>query len=67
MTPIRTVDKITVGSGRRGPITEAVQRRFFDIISGAVPDDHGWLTYVDPEHQRRAQHGDKRGEPAHAR
>jgi branched-chain amino acid aminotransferase len=49
ITPIRSVDKIAVGSGRRGPVTEAVQRTFFDIINGEVPDTHGWLTFVDPE------------------
>jgi branched-chain amino acid aminotransferase len=49
VTPIRSVDKITVGSGRRGPITEALQRAFFDVINGEVPDTHGWLTYVYPE------------------
>jgi branched-chain amino acid aminotransferase len=49
VTPIRSVDKITVGSGRRGPITEALQRAFFDVINGEAPDTHGWLTYVYPE------------------
>ena len=46
LTPIRSVDKITVGNGRRGPITEAIQRRFLDTIYGKAPDTHGWLTYV---------------------
>jgi branched-chain amino acid aminotransferase len=46
ITPIRSVDKISVGDGRRGPITEAVQRAFFDLINGEVPDRYGWLTYV---------------------
>jgi branched-chain amino acid aminotransferase len=46
VTPIRSVDRIQVGSGRRGPITEALQRAFFDVINGEVPDTHGWLTYV---------------------
>jgi branched-chain amino acid aminotransferase len=44
---VRSVDKITVGSGRRGPITEAIQRRFLGIINGDSPDTHRWLTYVD--------------------
>ncbi len=47
ITPIRSVDKITVGSGKRGPIATAIQQAFFDYINGAVPDRHGWLTYVD--------------------
>lgn len=48
ITPIKSVDKITVGNGRRGPITEGIQRAFFDIINGQAPDRHGWLTYVYP-------------------
>jgi len=47
ITPIRSVDKIRVGAGRRGPITEAFQRRFSQIINGEVPDTHRWLTYLD--------------------
>jgi branched-chain amino acid aminotransferase len=49
VTPVRSIDKITIGSGRRGPITEALQRAFFDVINGEVPDAHGWLTYVYEE------------------
>ncbi|MEW5980963.1 MAG: branched-chain amino acid transaminase [Acidobacteriota bacterium] len=48
ITPIRSVDRIQVGPGGRGPVTEALQRAFFGIISGDLPDRHGWLTYVDP-------------------
>jgi branched-chain amino acid aminotransferase len=46
ITPVRSVDKIQVGAGRRGPVTEAIQRRFLDVIAGQSPDTHGWLTYV---------------------
>ena len=53
ITPIRSVDKISIGSGRRGPITQAIQQRFFDIIAGREPDAHGWLTYVYPESGRQ--------------
>jgi len=49
VTPLRSIDKITIGNGRRGPITEALQRAYFDVINGDVPDTHGWLTYVYPE------------------
>jgi branched-chain amino acid aminotransferase len=49
VTPIRSIDKIQVGAGRRGPVTEALQRAFFDVISGEMADSHGWLTYVYPE------------------
>ena len=48
ITPIRSVDKIAIGNGRRGPITEAIQQAFFDVINGETPDRHGWLTYVYP-------------------
>jgi branched-chain amino acid aminotransferase len=46
VTPIRSFDKITVGAGRKGPITDAIQKRFFGIIRGDLPDTHGWLTPV---------------------
>jgi branched-chain amino acid aminotransferase len=54
ITPIRSVDKIKIGSGRRGPITEAIQSAFFDIINGEKPDRYGWLTYVYPGEPRQA-------------
>jgi len=49
VTPIRSIDKLKIGSGRRGPVTEALQRAFFQVINGEVPDRHGWLTYVYQE------------------
>jgi branched-chain amino acid aminotransferase len=49
VTPIRSMDRIVIGAGRRGPITEALQHAFFDVINGHAPDKHGWLTYVYPE------------------
>jgi branched-chain amino acid aminotransferase len=49
VTPVRSIDKIRIGSGRRGPVTQALQRRFFAIINAEVPDTRGWLTYVYPE------------------
>ena len=45
-TPIRSVDRISVGNGRRGPVTEAIQKRFMDTVKGRVEDVRGWLTYV---------------------
>jgi branched-chain amino acid aminotransferase len=48
ITPIRSVDRITIGAGDRGPVTETIQQRFFDVIHGREPDAHGWLTYVYP-------------------
>ena len=37
-----------MGDGRPGPVTAALQKAFFDIINGEVPDRHNWLTYVYP-------------------
>jgi branched-chain amino acid aminotransferase len=48
ITPIRSVDKVVVGPGRCGPVTHAIQTRFFDIIEGRAADAHNWLTYVYP-------------------
>ena len=47
ITPVRSIDKITIGSGARGPITTVLQQAFFDYINGAVPDRHGWLQPVE--------------------
>jgi branched-chain amino acid aminotransferase len=47
ITPIRSVDKIIVGNGSRGPITERLQRAFFDLIDGRAPDRFGWLTNIN--------------------
>jgi branched-chain amino acid aminotransferase len=47
ITPVRSVDRILVGSGRRGPWTKKLQESFFDVAEGRRPDDHRWLTYVE--------------------
>jgi branched-chain amino acid aminotransferase len=46
ITPIRSVDRRTIGKGSRGPVTAALQKAFFDVIECNVADEHGWLTYV---------------------
>ena len=46
ITPIRSVDRITIGKGKRGPITERLQREFFAIVEGRTPDRFGWLAPV---------------------
>ncbi len=46
ITPIRSIDKITIGKGHRGPVAEALQKEFFGIINGTRPDEHGWLSHV---------------------
>ena len=47
VTTIRSVDRVKVGRGRRGPITEAIQQRFFQTVNGEAPDTHGWLQPVN--------------------
>jgi branched-chain amino acid aminotransferase len=47
VTPIRTVDRVKVGRGRRGPVTEALQQRFFQLVRGEAPDPYGWLQPVN--------------------
>lgn len=47
ITPVRSVDRIPVGDGKRGPITERIQARFFGIVEGELPDTYNWLTPVE--------------------
>ncbi len=46
ITPIRSVDRIQIGAGKRGPVTEKLQREFFAIVEGRTTDRFGWLTPV---------------------
>jgi branched-chain amino acid aminotransferase len=46
VTPVRSVDRVPVGNGSRGPVTKAVQDEFFGITGGQKPDPYGWLTHV---------------------
>ena len=46
ITPIRSVDKITIGNGRRGPVVKRLQDEFFAYINGERKDKYRWLTYV---------------------
>lgn len=45
ITPIRSIDKIPVGSGSRGPVTKKLQDEFFDYIDGKKGDPYNWLVY----------------------
>jgi branched-chain amino acid aminotransferase len=47
ITPVRSVDKITVGNGKRGPVTEKLQKMFFNIVEGVDEDKYGWLTFIE--------------------
>jgi branched-chain amino acid aminotransferase len=46
ITPIRSIDKLKIGNGSRGPIVKKLQDEFFGLTSGAKPDRHNWLTPV---------------------
>ena len=46
ITPIRSVDRIKVGAGRRGPLTEKLQQAFYGVTTGTQADKYGWLTPV---------------------
>ena len=57
VTPIRSVDRLQVGIGRRGPVTETLQKAFFGLFTGATPDKWGWLDYVDMQAPARVAAG----------
>src|SRR5207244_3459772 len=46
ITPIRSVDRVPVGAGRRGPVAEKLQKAFFSVIDGSREDVYGWLSPV---------------------
>jgi branched-chain amino acid aminotransferase len=46
ITPLKSIDRIPVGNGKRGPITEKLQKQFFAIVEGRQPDRFGWFTPV---------------------
>ena len=46
VTPIRELDRIEIGAGSRGPLTEKIQSAFFDIVNGRNPQYAHWLTAV---------------------
>ncbi|HOF60039.1 MAG TPA: branched-chain amino acid transaminase [Candidatus Latescibacteria bacterium] len=46
ITPIATIDKVPIGSGKRGPVTKEIQDALFGILDGTIADRHGWLTSV---------------------
>lgn len=46
ITPIRSVDRLPVGNGERGPVTRAIQEKFFGILRADLEDEFGWLDYL---------------------
>ena len=49
ITPVRSVDRINVGNGKRGPVTEALQKAFFGLFSGETEDRWGWLEPIQEQ------------------
>jgi branched-chain amino acid aminotransferase len=47
VTPIRSIDRLAVGDGKRGPITEKIQQAFFGLFEGRTKDRWGWLDHVE--------------------
>jgi branched-chain amino acid aminotransferase len=47
ITPVRSIDRLPIGNGKRGPVTEMLQKVFFGLFNGATPDTHHWLDHVD--------------------
>jgi branched-chain amino acid aminotransferase len=47
ITPVKSVDGQPVGPGIRGPVTKAIQERFFGILTGEQEDTYGWLTLIN--------------------
>ncbi|WP_435319704.1 branched-chain amino acid transaminase [Haloarchaeobius sp. TZWSO28] len=47
VTPIRQVDNVEIGNGSRGPVTEEIQQRFFDVVHRRTDDHDEWFDYVD--------------------
>jgi branched-chain amino acid aminotransferase len=45
ITPVRSIDKITIGAGKPGPVSTLMQTQYLDIVHGRVDEAHGWLTY----------------------
>jgi len=46
ITPIRSIDRVKIGTGSRGPVAKSIQEEFFAITNGTVSDRHGWLSPV---------------------
>jgi branched-chain amino acid aminotransferase len=55
VTPVRSIDRIQVGAGKRGPITTQIQQRFLDTVHGTAEDKYGWLTHVRAERAATAK------------
>src|SRR6516225_5668135 len=55
ITPLRSIDRIPIGKGRRGPVAEKLQKEFFAVINGTRKDQHGWLSPVHADQPAAAR------------
>ena len=67
VTPIRSVDRIPVGEGRRGPVTERIQKVFFEITSGEREAPGPWLTFVSEREPAAENNGHGNAQAREAR
>ncbi|MBN1558661.1 branched-chain amino acid transaminase [candidate division KSB1 bacterium] len=47
VTPVKSVDRIPIGAGSRGPLTERIQSRYFEYVHGECEDIYGWHDYIN--------------------
>jgi branched-chain amino acid aminotransferase len=55
ITPVRSVDRVVIGAGKRGPITERLQRLFFGLFDNSTRDQWGWLESIEASGARASQ------------
>jgi branched-chain amino acid aminotransferase len=55
VTPVRSVDRIPIGEGKRGPITEKLQSMFFGLFDGRTEDRWKWLEPIAPNGAQRSE------------
>lgn len=67
VTPIREVDGRTIGTGRPGPVTQAIQKLFFDVVRGRAKKYERWLDYFELEGQTNGVKGDGKKREAQKR
>ena len=61
VTPIRELDGQVIGGGKRGPITEKIQQRFFEVTSGRRKSDYDWLHLINSAREPETVHNDGLG------
>ena len=55
ITPVRSVDRLAVGEGKRGPVTERLQKLFFGLFDGTTADRWGWLEPIVDQKAARVE------------